>query len=153
MFSCFITMAFKMRSGTASWASCFWRVGVKTPFLDGSSVLTNICTDMEVYSHQQTVNASFVPLSATSLKMMPSEWFPAVCCVEYELLYVLDDMDWSSLLTTHAHSCPLSSKFIIITPNKQPFPFFASQMLHLGNSVLSLKLEVLHLNVLLTDFS
>lgn len=44
------------------WALCFWRFGVKAPFLDGSTVLTNFCTDMELYSNQQTVSAVFQSL-------------------------------------------------------------------------------------------
>lgn len=36
----------------ASGALCFWRFGVRAPFLDGSTVLTNICTDMEFHSDQ-----------------------------------------------------------------------------------------------------
>lgn len=43
----------------ASGRLCFWRFGARAPFLDGSTVLTNICTDMELYSNQQTVNAAF----------------------------------------------------------------------------------------------
>lgn len=34
---------------------------MRAPFLDGSTVLTNICTDMELHSNQQTVNAAFQP--------------------------------------------------------------------------------------------
>lgn len=43
----------------ASGALCFWRFGVRAPFLDGITVLTNICTDMELHSNQQTVNVVF----------------------------------------------------------------------------------------------
>lgn len=45
----------------ASGSLCFWRVGVRAPLLDGSTVLTNICTDMELHSNQQNVNSVFQP--------------------------------------------------------------------------------------------
>lgn len=32
---------------------------MRAPFLDGITVLTNICTDMELHSNQQTVNIVF----------------------------------------------------------------------------------------------
>lgn len=32
---------------------------MSAPFLDGSTVLTNICTDMELHSNQQNVNSVF----------------------------------------------------------------------------------------------
>lgn len=35
-------------------ALCFWRFGVRAPLLDGSTVLTNICTDMEFYSDRRS---------------------------------------------------------------------------------------------------
>lgn len=53
VFLCHITMAFKVRQRAASGTLCFWRFGVRAPFLDGSTVLTNICTDMELQSTQQ----------------------------------------------------------------------------------------------------
>lgn len=60
VFLCVITMASEVRSGRPHrGALCFWRSGVRAPFLDGSTVLTNTCTDVDLHWNQQTVNAVF----------------------------------------------------------------------------------------------
>ncbi len=56
---------------------------MSAPFLDGSTVLTNICTDMELHSNQQTVNAVF---QSPESDMLPH------CCI---ILCAFGKINWT----------------------------------------------------------
>lgn len=74
---------------------------MRAPFLDGSAVLTNICTDMELHSNQQTVNAAF----QSSEKMIHRCHLSHVSTLLYYSVCIWQDqLDLNTLMETETHS-------------------------------------------------
>ncbi|KAI9523205.1 hypothetical protein NQZ68_029210, partial [Dissostichus eleginoides] len=51
-------MAFEVRNGGLVGGFMFLEVRCEAPLLDGSTVTTNICTDVDLQWNQQTVDAA-----------------------------------------------------------------------------------------------